>query len=399
MMKKIIFLFFLPLWGLGGFVSAHASVTVTPLSTDFTNKKVTFRVVYSAAHNNRAWVWIDLCPVSGVTPTTFQTAVISAVSATGGSVDATSLNGRGFYVTTNPSTITATLSNAVGKFNWCAYGSDYPPNVTYNNVTYNGGTYTFKGTPPFKLVSVDGLQTKEFNKKSITVSEIGFVPKDFTDATSCPGLGFCPYTGNDEVMDATHFCHLRTSGAQNWETWIKDTRDNELYRIVYMPDNNWWLAQNVKYAQTGASITINGCTPETCGRWYASEEANGNHGGTSGYGSNKQGVCPNGWTLPVDATWATLMNALAGNYNDAAKFLISKNNPCPKSDDYGWASDVALHRSGFPHDYDTYVSNTGYGMVWLYLIDNGYPPPCSVWLPYQDYEPWDRWRVRCFRQL
>jgi hypothetical protein len=153
-MKKLFFLFFLPLWGLGG--SAHASVTVTPLSTDFINKNVTFRVEYANAVNNRAWVWIDLCPVSGVTPTTFQTAVISAASATGNNVIYSSTNTRGFFVTASPATVTATLSNASGKFNWCAYGSDAPPTAVINT----GGGYTLKGTPPF---TINGTLTENAN--------------------------------------------------------------------------------------------------------------------------------------------------------------------------------------------------------------------------------------------
>jgi hypothetical protein len=175
MKKIIIFFFLLPLWGLGG--SAHASVTVTPLGVNYNAKTVTFRVEYASAANNRAWVWIDLCPVSGVSPTTFQTAVISAVSVAGGSVDAASLNGRGFYVTTNPSTVTATLSNASGKFNWCAYGSDFPPNAVEN-----GSSYTLKGSPPFILTTSSG--TVEVNARNYSGSTITAL----TDATGCPGV-------------------------------------------------------------------------------------------------------------------------------------------------------------------------------------------------------------------
>jgi hypothetical protein len=190
MMKKKFFLFLLPLWGLGGF--AHASVTVTPLSTDFTNKKVTFRVEYANAANNRAWIWIDLCPVSGVTLSTFQTAVISEISATGGSVNSASLNGRGFYVTANPSTITATLSNAVGKFNWCAHGSDFPPNAVEN-----GSGYTLKGSPPFILTTSSG--TVEVNAKTYS----GNVITALTDATGCPGV-LC--SKNNEAMGLLGCC-------------------------------------------------------------------------------------------------------------------------------------------------------------------------------------------------
>jgi hypothetical protein len=214
MMKKIIFLFLLPLWGLGGFGSAYASVTVTPLNTDFTAQKVTFKVEYSAAANNRAWIWIDLCPVSGVTPSTFQTAVISAVSVTGGSVDAASLNGRGFYVTTNPATVTATLSNVAGKFNWCAHGSDYPPNAVEN-----GSSYILKGSPPFILTTSSG--TVEVNARNYSGSTITAL----TDATGCPGvlcsknneatglLGCCTGTTNCNNTCLTTGTYTQNNGA------------------------------------------------------------------------------------------------------------------------------------------------------------------------------------------
>jgi hypothetical protein len=270
-MKKLFFLFAMLIS-----VAASASVTVTPVRTDYNAEQVTFRVSWTgSAVNNRVWVWVDFCPVTGVTQGVFAPASITAVSATGG---ATSITARGFFVTANPATVTATLGNApAGKFNWCAYGSDAPPNVTYNNVTYNGGTYTFKGTPPFKLVSADGSQTNEFNKKSVTVSEIGFVPKNFTDATGCPGLGFCPYTGNDEVMDATHFCHLRTSGAKNWETYIKDSRDNQIYRITQFSDNSWWFAEDL-------ATTI---------------KRYGVCNGVNFYNTQDKPNCPTGWNIPA----------------------------------------------------------------------------------------------------
>jgi hypothetical protein len=153
MMKKLFFLF-----ALLASIAASASVTVTPLGVNYNEKTVTFRVVYSAAYNNRAWIWIDLCPVSGVTPTTFQTAVISAASATSGSVLYSSTNTRGFFVTASPATVIATLSNASGKFNWCAYGSDAPPTAVINAA----GGYTLKGTPPFTINGTklgDGVKT------------------------------------------------------------------------------------------------------------------------------------------------------------------------------------------------------------------------------------------------
>jgi hypothetical protein len=294
-MKKLFFLLAM----LAG-IAASATVTVTPIGTDFTTQKVTFKVEYSAAANNRAWVWIDLCPVSGVTPATFQTAVISAVSTTGGSVDAASLNGRGFYVTISPSTVTATLSNATGKFNWCAHGSDYPPNVTASN-----GTYTLRGTPPFTLKDAGGA-TQIVQGKTIPASSLTIVPITMTDATGCPSY-FCNYVGADLYFNTTYKCRQRTSGAGNWEAYIRDVRDNQIYRIVKMPTGTWWMADDLlwdgKPNPAATNYTVRG-TPRSCGVHYGcgrfyQADANG-AGAYSGTANDRRtsDVCLNGWLIP-----------------------------------------------------------------------------------------------------
>jgi hypothetical protein len=158
-MKKLFFLFFLPLWGLGGFSFAQSTVTVTPVGADYGEHTVTFLVKWSgAAHNNRVWVWIDYCPVEGDAPGAFQTAVISAASAISGSVLYASTNTRGFFVTANNATVIATLSNATGQFNWCAYGSGDPPKAA---VRAEGG-YTLQGAQPFTINGTITENTKTF---------------------------------------------------------------------------------------------------------------------------------------------------------------------------------------------------------------------------------------------
>jgi hypothetical protein len=170
-MKKTFFSLFVLLVS----ITASATVTVTPLSVDYANKKVTFRVAWTGnAANNRVWVWVDLCPVAGTSPGAFAKAVISTPSAIAGSIETVAGNNRGFYVKTNPSTVTATLDNADGKFNWCAYGSDFPPNAVDN-----GSRYTLKGSPPF---IINGSTEWSANTYS------GGTINSLTDATGCPGL-------------------------------------------------------------------------------------------------------------------------------------------------------------------------------------------------------------------
>jgi uncharacterized protein (TIGR02145 family) len=235
-MKKLYFyLLFLPLWGLVGI--SHASVTVQVLGTNFSDKTVTLRVEYANAVNDRVWIWIYLCSMQGM----FEPAVISA--ATGDNVAYTSTNTRGFFVTSSPATITATLSNAPDPFSCCAYGSDTPPSATLNS-----GTYTFKGTPPFTLTDADGITTQTVTENTLPVSAFTITPVTIIDRTGYPDIfSFCLYTGSDLYIDPIHLCQPRASGAQNWEAWIKDTRDNELYRIVFLPDNKWWTAEEMRY--------------------------------------------------------------------------------------------------------------------------------------------------------
>jgi hypothetical protein len=122
-------------------------------------------------------VWVDLCPVTGTSPGTFAKAVISSPSPAG-SIATVSGNTRGFYVTANPSTVTATLDNATGKFNWCAYGSDFPPNARDNS----SGGYDLKGSPPFIITTSTGTtEVKDPNYSGGVITAL-------TDATGYPGV-------------------------------------------------------------------------------------------------------------------------------------------------------------------------------------------------------------------
>jgi hypothetical protein len=181
-------------------ITANAAVTVTSLGVDYNTQQVTFRVEWTGdAANFRVWVWIDLCPVEGTTAGTFEKAVISGATATAGSIDAATLNGRGFYVTTNPSTVTATLSNATGTFNWCAYGSNFPPNAVDDG---NGG-YTLRGTPPFVITTDNG--TAVTTDYAYSGDEIVAL----TDATGAPGV-WCGKNG--EMPSLLNSCEGGSSG-------------------------------------------------------------------------------------------------------------------------------------------------------------------------------------------
>jgi uncharacterized protein (TIGR02145 family) len=358
------------------------------------NQKVTFSVSWTGTpYNNHVWVWVDFCPVAGTSPGTFEKAVISAASVTSGNY--TDLNGRGFFVTANGATITATL-NASGKFSWCAYGSDYPPNVLANT----NSSYTLAGTPPFKLIASNGATSLTVSGTTIATSALTFTPATITDTTGYPGL-WCPYTGSDLYMDISHRCMERQSGAGNWEAWIKDSRDNELYRIVKMPDNKWWLAQNVKYTGTGTQPSW--CTKDECGRYYTHAQARGAWGGSSGTGANIQGICPNNWVIPMQSNYEAILSSYSSIMAEQCKILTPKDSRCDKDDYYGLSSEKTIcgcNGGANNGSYEMHITNDG---AYLHLIINnnhGYDPfLCGHIDPYDANYSGHLRIVRCIRQL
>jgi uncharacterized protein (TIGR02145 family) len=318
-------------------ITASAQVTnVAPVGANYANKTVSFRVWWNAGSRNathlaKVWVWVDYIQVNNNNTTsgnTWTRATVGTVS--GGVTSYDGSNRKGFWLEGNASTnysgtLTVQLTNVPDKFNWCAYVSDFPPNVTINN-----GTYTFKGTPPFTLIAANGTTTQTVTGKTLLTSALNIIPATIRDKTECPGV-FCPYQGSDLYIDATHLCQQRTSGAQNWEAWIKDTRDNELYRIVLMPDNKWWLAQNLKYASTG--VLYPGCGKEDCGMFYNETEVF-----SGSYTVNRQYICPVSWVIPSNSQWSSLTSKISSTLTTAWRDLRSLKNPCTRTNRYGWAS-------------------------------------------------------------
>jgi hypothetical protein len=231
-----------------------------------------------ATHLSKVWVWIDYITVNSNNTTSGNTWIRAAVGTisptTGISYDGSNRNG--FWLEGNSgsysATVTVQLTNVPAKFNWCAYVSDYPPNVTAAN-----GTYTFKGTPPFTLIASNGTTSQTITGNTLVASALTITPTTIRDKTECPGI-FCPYQGSDLYMDATHLCQQRTSGAKNWEAYIKDTRDNRIYHITQFSDNTWWFADDLAIATKSVG---------TCN-------------GTRYYLGHDKPSCPTGWRLPTN---------------------------------------------------------------------------------------------------
>ena len=267
-------------------VAASAQVTnVTPVSANYTDKTVSFRVWWNAGsrdatHLSKVWVWVDYIQLNANNTTagnSWTRATVGTISGGATSYDGSYRNGfwlEGNASTNYSATLTVQLTNVPAKFNWCAYVSDYPPNVTADN-----GTYTFKGTPPFTLIASDGTTIQTITGTTLAASALTVTPTTIKDKTACPGV-FCIYTGSDLYIDATHLCQQRTSSAKNWEAWIEDSRDGLIYRIVQYSNGVWWWADNYS-GSYGYERTCNGT------RLYSA--------------TNKSQTCPSGWQLPTRA--------------------------------------------------------------------------------------------------
>ena len=356
-MKKLL-LSLLSLMGWGFAALAQSHINIELLSATYTAPAVQFRVSWSSipavtgqTHNAKIWLWVDFIKIENNQPSgTWTRATISGTPTVSSSPTSTATldasTNKGFWLNgvtgSYSATVTISISNIPvnNKFNWCAYASDCPPNVTAAN-----GTYTFKGTPPFTLIAAND-DTQTVTGTTLAASALTVTPTTIIDNTACPGV-FCPYQGSDLYIDATHLCQQRTSGAQNWEAWIKDMRDDKFYRIVYMPDANWWLAQNIKLANYNGSAVgaaISNCTNEDdCGRSYAWAQVYASYaGGSSSSTGIVQGICPPGWLLPIRATFSTLANSI-GNESAVCDALRPLNARCtPINDMYGWSSVIGI---------------------------------------------------------
>ena len=110
----------------------------------------------------------------------------------------------------------------------------------------------------------------------------------------------CPYTGSDLYIDATHICQQRTGGAQNWEAWIKDSRDNKLYRIAQLPTGLWTMDDYLNYKGHPAVVA------EKCG---AADPNTTEYWRYIVYDNPATPLCPAGWQLPTQSEFELTVNS------------------------------------------------------------------------------------------
>ncbi|MDR2358765.1 MAG: hypothetical protein LBD87_03040 [Prevotellaceae bacterium] len=368
---KTILLFFALLAG----ISASAqSLNIKITTIDLSKKIIVCDLSWTGRNTTQlsnVWVFADYINLSGNIlsnnwiPAAVTGATITQQTTGNATVSRVSGNTRGVWVKSVipganfTGQIILQLSNVPAKFNACVYASDYPPNGKISN-----GKYILQGSPPFTLIDADGSE-QQVDEYSIPVANLNIAPVTLTDKTGCPGILLCPYTNNDLFIDTTHLCRQRTAGKKNWEAWIKDARDNKLYRIVLMPDNKWWLAQNLKYT-TNKSVLFQSCSEDSCGRFYTIDEVFNKN-----YKVNQQALCPPGWIQPSIDNWDSLAMSISNNLTTAWQDLRSLGGSCsPISNQYGWAAKGRCPLTHEIGDGDSWHSMNG--SRWIIIqLDNG----------------------------
>jgi len=198
-MKKLFFFLMSATFVCTGF--AATCVSVKQVSTNYTNHQLTIAITRTGCNDattNRStvWVFVDYRTVNANgTKGAWTRATISATNAGSAGTVVNSGNSKGawIYAANGTQTVMLTLSGmpANTRYDWCAFATDYPPNVG----AFNNNIYTLRGTPPF---TINGNVT--VNSKTHT----GVAITSITDATGCPGI-VCGGIKNEPV-GATGCC-------------------------------------------------------------------------------------------------------------------------------------------------------------------------------------------------
>ena len=169
---------------------------------------------------------------------------------------------------------------------------------------------------------------------------------------------------NQDGSTATPQCPTATvKGVLENEGTMTDVRDGKVYRTVKIGEQTW-MAENLNYDTTGAVCFEN--SPDNCekyGRLYSASLA--------------QVVCPEGWHLPTNLEFETLLDSAGGFDNLKSSEWNGGNNP------YGFSALPAGkydYVSGKKFTTDQFI--TGW---WLYTETIDYLAP--LYGVYGDYGP------------
>ncbi|MDR1225481.1 MAG: hypothetical protein LBK47_01100, partial [Prevotellaceae bacterium] len=231
------------------------------------------------------------------------------------------------------------------------------------NLTASG--YQIKATLPSGVQPTDSvsLSVEVYRHQAVKCFGCGVGGSNLT-FTKADILADCPYPNKDN--DSTLLaCNRASTGAGiRWEAFIRDFRDCNIYRTVQMPDSSWWFAQNLNWGKTGKCLSDQADNCEAWGRLYRwCEAVTGEeiplktrvYMTMTGSGVGPQGVCPEGWHVPLNEEWHQLGVSIGSNAAD------------PNA---AWSSGALPHLMGFSEGSDSWATyslrdaDDAYGFRW-----------------------------------
>ncbi|MDR1226738.1 MAG: hypothetical protein LBK47_07570 [Prevotellaceae bacterium] len=207
----------------------------------------------------------------------------------------------------------------------------------------NTDRYTLINDSAMTDVTVGGLTLKATLPSGVLPTDsVALAVEVYRLADKCLGCGVggsattftrkdiwqdCPYPNKDSDPTLLACSRASTGAGARWEAFVRDGRDCNIYRTVYMDGvEQWWLGQNLRWRQAGKCYPTE-ASCDTVGRLYSWFEAMTgvyDDGAATRYPSlvyelvGPQGVCPPGWHLPTDVEWGQLgygAGSLANTYD------------------------------------------------------------------------------------
>ncbi|MDR0738134.1 MAG: hypothetical protein LBF39_03560 [Prevotellaceae bacterium] len=228
----------------------------------------------------------------------------------------------------------------------CAYASNYPPVGEYTAAN----KIKFTGTPEYDIVLKHSNGTTDTLQSGKTfLVPASYTLQSFSYKTGAPGIIItkCHELG---VTDITFAKFNPCAGAPYGSTYtLTDDRDDIQYKVIYMPDGRYWMAQDLKFGdrcsqKTSISNSTSLGNVNSSGTYYGDCRTNLAQG--AGYYYNRpaimnspnaldsdkkvsingiisnsdrealqicQGICPLGSHVPTIDEWANLGTKMTAN--------------------------------------------------------------------------------------
>jgi hypothetical protein len=399
---------------------------ITPISATYTSSpviklKVSWTGARTYRHNIKVWVFVDYRKIENNAPVENWTrAAVSGtptVNSTPTSTTATLVSGNdnGFWLNgvdgDYSATVTATLSGVPAQFNWCAYATDYPPNV----VPHSTSSYTLRGSPPF-VINGDTLPVNQTTYSGTITS--------FTDATGAPGLFPAALNEKPNGMGCVAGLVENTSGVCITQNLPGGTNSIDLGTVSFIAGTDVTIVGNGISQIWSRPVTATGCQKDdfkggtfngvTLLSLIADCKKSVNNTGDyfSGCVLLRQAnqLCPPPWRVPVRQDYLDLMKALGGETTVIASQTFVENKlmntwggivagivNAQRPDGKQWDDGVMCYSYNYIYDSEPILWNTG--IVYAVTAVTTVPIALPVWGYAVTYGgAWVGLPLRCVRQ-